>query len=345
MLAGVMFGTDVVSCLFAERINLQLRDQLEFRGYIGPNGDDSLERFSPGTKVIREWRELAELCQDKPCRIFSPGHRLSDLERWLSQQAVSQMDWEVVELPEPSDYMIKWLKFEGTIQEAFEACKGYDSSLPTTHAIETRLKLQSCQVPRTPCDYQLRQLRVVQGIFKHLRRPLRVIDFGGAVGEQYHDFREELDGLIESWTVVETPNFCAKAKTAFEGDILKFNDSLDNFSERPDLVVASSSLQYVDDVDLYLKQIIGLNPRFICIDRTAMNLGEESRIYIQRVFRNQDRWRYETSYPMQCHPEKKYLEALNPNYELISKEVLANESGADCEGIDVYSFWLAAARC
>ena len=102
-------------------------------------------------------------------------------------------------------------------------------------------------------------------------------------------------------------------------------------------MLASSSLQYVDDFEGYLSALVGLGAQFFCIDRTPMGAGEEMEIFLQRVFRSDGEFQYETSYPMFVYPESEYMEILSREYTVNVKNVLHGDSVETDDGkVDLF---------
>ncbi len=144
--------------------------------------------------------------------------------------------------------------------------------------------------------------------------------------------------------MVETPEMSEQARGPLSTERLGFVDSLDEVLVAPDFVLASSSLQYVDDFEGYFSSLLALGAQFFCIDRTPMAKDGASGIYLQRVFRNDGQWQYETSYPLFLHAESRYLEMLSEHYTLMSTSVLHDESKMSNAGKENYFFMLGLRR-
>jgi putative methyltransferase (TIGR04325 family) len=110
-----------------------------------------------------------------------------------------------------------------------------------------------------------------------------VLDFGGGLGVGYFRLSSVVPHAIASWRVIEKAHVVEHGARHFAADKLSFWRSLPEATEgwRPDIVIASSVLEYLPDRYDLLRQLVGLNPDKIVIDRSP--IGDEERIMIQRV--------------------------------------------------------------
>ena len=339
--AALMFGTDVVSCTYADHWNSQLGDGEPVVGFIAANGDRDLDVFRPDATVVRDHLSLVQATENQKVRILFPEYRRQDVEMWAKSMASLPAATELVALPAPPDYVIQWMPYSGSREAAFAACEGYDSIIPTQHAVASQNEKEaSSENMRTAA--QTRQVKLVETLANRFNRPLRVIDFGGAAGGHFITLDSDQRDLIESWTVVETPQMAKQARESLDIPKLNFIDNLEDVSGKPDLILASSSLQYVDDFDGYFEALLALEAEFLCIDRTPMGVNQDTPIFLQRVFRNQGPWCYETSYPMFLHPESKYMTRLAKDYHVHVKMVLRDESPMSDDFVGQYYFVVAS---
>ncbi len=126
---------------------------------------------------------------------------------------------------------------------------------------------------------------------------LSVVDVGGALGSSYFQHRSALAHLAElNWCVVEQPHFVSAGRTEFEGAGLSFSDSLDEAIDRvrPNVVVLSGVLQYLEHPREYLEDILSRGFKFILIDRTAAQFDVAAAPFVQHV----PAWIYSASYPV-----------------------------------------------
>lgn len=110
-----------------------------------------------------------------------------------------------------------------------------------------------------------------------------VLDFGGGLGVGYFRILPIVPTAIASWRVIEKAHVVEHGKRHFGDDKLSFWRSLPEATEgwRPDIVIASSVLEYLPDRYDALATLARLNPGKIVIDRSP--IGESERFMIQRV--------------------------------------------------------------
>jgi putative methyltransferase (TIGR04325 family) len=124
---------------------------------------------------------------------------------------------------------------------------------------------------------------------------LRVVDFGGALGSSYFQHRAALTHLDElKWCVVEQQHLVDAAKSELSNEALSFSA---NFGEavqnlRPNLLILSGVLQYLEEPHTFLRTCFAKGIDFILIDRTTAQYDMPERPYVQHV----PKWIYEASY-------------------------------------------------
>jgi putative methyltransferase (TIGR04325 family) len=115
---------------------------------------------------------------------------------------------------------------------------------------------------------------------------LSVLDFGGALGSSYYQNRGMLSHLETlSWHVVEQAHFVAAGQTEFQNDQLRFFPTMGESAvvSRPDVVLLSSVLQYLEDPVATLAQVAKLEADYILVDRTPILDEGPERIVVQTV--------------------------------------------------------------
>lgn len=116
-------------------------------------------------------------------------------------------------------------------------------------------------------------------------KELIVIDVGGACGAHYFYFKKILGNKIPIiWHVVETEAMCKKAR-AFENTELKFFSDLQAASQglnKIDLLLSSSTLQYVKDPRAFLINMIKLNASYVLLPRLSLTQEDKDIITVQK---------------------------------------------------------------
>jgi len=149
---------------------------------------------------------------------------------------------------------------------------------------------------------------------------LNLIDFGGSLGSTYFQNKKFLDTLNKvSWNVVEQPDFVKAGTELFQNEILRFypsiSDCYSNSTEKIDLILFSSVLQYLKNPFDLLKEAFGFNIQYIIVDRTGFTLNNKQRLTVQKVPSRI----YEASYPCWFFSEKNLLAFFEEsNYELVA---------------------------
>lgn len=148
---------------------------------------------------------------------------------------------------------------------------------------------------------------------------LEILDFGGGLGTSYFQNRNFLDHLKHlSWCIVEQDKFVKYGKESFEDDKLKFYYSVEEYGQthKPDAVLLSSSLQYIEKPYDILDQIIKLNPKYIIIDKTPFLDSGKDLITVQKVPPHI----YNASYPAWVFSYSDFLSFLKKNnYDLCTE--------------------------
>jgi putative methyltransferase (TIGR04325 family) len=146
---------------------------------------------------------------------------------------------------------------------------------------------------------------------------LSAIDYGGALGSTYFRCARYLKQLKQvRWTVVEQAGFVACGRREFESTVLRFASTLGECVEhgRPDIVIFSAVLQYLERPLDVLRQAALLQPRVIIIDRTPILRTRSSCVAIQRVPPRLGK----AAYPAWLFNEQQLLAAVPGNYALVS---------------------------
>jgi putative methyltransferase (TIGR04325 family) len=137
----------------------------------------------------------------------------------------------------------------------------------------------------------------------HRNRPMRVLDFGGALGGCYHQHRPFFAGAVQ-WMIVEQSHYVAIGQTEFETTELHFHATIESAcaTGNPDLVLLSSVLQYVQDPEKTLATLAALPTCGWLISRTPFCQEPDDLIVVQHVPRHI----YPASYPAWVFSESRF---------------------------------------
>jgi putative methyltransferase (TIGR04325 family) len=116
---------------------------------------------------------------------------------------------------------------------------------------------------------------------------LRVLDVGGSLGSSYWQNRRLLAHLQQlRWSVVEQPHFVAVGQAEIANEGLRFYESIDACvaEERPNVVLLSSVLPYVEEPYGLLRSVLGRQFDFVILDRTPFFVHDlPDRLTVEHV--------------------------------------------------------------
>jgi putative methyltransferase (TIGR04325 family) len=145
----------------------------------------------------------------------------------------------------------------------------------------------------------------------------RVLDFGGALGTTYWRHRGELarHGL-EKWDVVEQVVFVSTGRQ-FEQGPLRFFESVvaAETAARHDVLLASTSLQYLAQPDAALNDWMGRGFEWMLFNNLPLHRGRPDRIALQRVPPEI----YAASYPVWFFNREKLLARFTGRYDIVQE--------------------------
>lgn len=146
---------------------------------------------------------------------------------------------------------------------------------------------------------------------------LNVLDFGGSLGSVYFQNKKFFRTLKEfNWCIIEQKHFVDEGKKNFADEHLHFFYDINTCLMTHNINVAlfASSLQYLEQPYVYLKEVVSSKIEFIIIDRTPVMLSGGDRITVQKVQKKI----YNASYPCRIMSEKNLLSFfMGENYRII----------------------------
>lgn len=210
-------------------------------------------------------------------------------------------------------------------KDAKNASTGYDSDLILEKVRESTLKVKNGgshferdSVLFDKVQYPWPLLAGLLWIATQKEGRLNLLDFGGSLGSSYYQNRKFLAHLKElRWCIVEQKKFVECGKRDFENEHLKFHEDLDDCfrTQRPDAILFSSVLQYLENPYAILDKVLKLGFEFILIDRTPLIESGDDRITVQKVPPSI----YDASYPAWFFNRDKFLSFLSGDYELMAE--------------------------
>lgn len=212
-----------------------------------------------------------------------------------------------------------------TWEEARKESGGYDSEQILTKVRGSLLKVKNGEavyerdsVLFEKVQYSWPLLAALLWIVSQKGNRLNLVDFGGSLGSTYYQNRKFLSHLgAVRWSIVEQRRFVECGKRDFEDDRLKFYEDLETCvrDQRPDAILLSSVLQYLERPYDLLEKIFSSGFEFILVDRTPLLEKGEERIAVQTVPREI----YDASYPVRFFNREKFLSRFSKGYELMAE--------------------------
>jgi putative methyltransferase (TIGR04325 family) len=145
---------------------------------------------------------------------------------------------------------------------------------------------------------------------------LNVLDFGGALGASYFQHRKFLEALPHCrWNIVEQSHYVAAGRKHIQNEILRFYESVDEClgETKPNVVLLSSVLQYLDEPRDVLASLLCLGASVVIIDRTPFSGAPEDRHVIQQVPPSI----YPASYAMRIFSKLLFVSELDAEWQML----------------------------
>jgi len=149
---------------------------------------------------------------------------------------------------------------------------------------------------------------------------LSVLDFGGSLGSSYFQHRQFFDGLTDiRWSVVEQPHFVQAGRQYIQNENLRFYETICECEEfeKPNVILLSSVLQYLEKPDEFLGSILKTAANVLIIDKTPYSSKMFDGLATQHVSADI----YPASYPMHIFAESIFLEKMLLNWTLIASSL------------------------
>lgn len=115
---------------------------------------------------------------------------------------------------------------------------------------------------------------------------ISVVDFGGALGSTYFHYRDILSAIETKWCVVEQKHFvdCGKANVPEIDFYYNLDEALAS-ANKPNVLLLSSVLQYLDAPYKWLGDMLCKGFSYVIVDRTAFqyDIKAKDKIVLQNV--------------------------------------------------------------
>lgn len=218
------------------------------------------------------------------------------------------LDW----LPPPiiravTRFQNRAIQFEGDYTNWAEAaanCDGYNATTILSKVLDATLKVKRGEAAFERDSVAFAEIEYAWPITAGLMwvaaqngGELDILDFGGALGSSYFQNRVFLTALPSvRWSVVEQPHYVTAGRKFIRDESLRFYLSIEECCKenKPAVVLLSSVLQYLPEVDVVIDAINRSTASVVIIDRTPFNDEAADKICIQNVPDHI----YRASYPM-----------------------------------------------
>ena len=201
-------------------------------------------------------------------------------------------------------------------------CKGYDDKDILNKVLNSTLKVKSGEMAyerdgilfdRIETSWQI--LAGIVWVAARNNGNLCVLDMGGSLGTTYFQNDRFLNDInLSSWNIVEQPHYVKAGRAHIQDEILRFYDSIENCLNEcnPNVVLISSSLQYMPDPGAVLDSLSRIGADAIIIDRTIINNFKSNIIYVQHATPS-----IGGSYPCYTISESWLIDTLEKTYDLV----------------------------
>ncbi|HEU5166443.1 MAG TPA: TIGR04325 family methyltransferase [Chitinophagaceae bacterium] len=220
------------------------------------------------------------------------------------------------------------IHFNGLYNNWDEAAKqstGYNTDLILQKCKESLIKVRNGEAVFERDSVLFDNIEYSWGVLAGLQKAaiennnqLCVLDFGGSLGSSYFQNKTFLKNLAKiDWCIVEQKNFVECGKKDFSSEELHFFHSIEECLQlyRPNVLLLSSVMQYLDQPYEWLHRLIRQGIKYIIIDRTPFANSDRDFLTIQHVSKEV----YEASYPVWIFDKNLFLDTLMKNYRLIGE--------------------------
>jgi putative methyltransferase (TIGR04325 family) len=161
-------------------------------------------------------------------------------------------------------------------------------------------------------DHVQYSLPVMAALGRIAKPKLRVIDFGGAFGGLYRQYKA-FHRKPASWSVVEQPAMVKLGREHFREADLDFHPTLEAAGPA-DAILLSSSLQYLPAPYELVRTILATRIPHVIIDRTPCSAQPRDILAVQKVPAEI----YSASYPCWIFSRTRLLQAFAPAYDAVA---------------------------
>lgn len=215
----------------------------------------------------------------------------------ILSEATSKQNNEYTKIEIPIGFHGDYSSFD----EALSVCgHSADANYSNTDLLEKTLYRTNKLVLTESNVMNTKTMRLLSVFYRLISKDLKeltVLDFGGALGNHYFSIRKYLPrDLMIHWKVVELTKTAEIGNKHFANGELSFVDKIEEKIDcYPNILLSSSSLQYVPDPLQMALCFSKMHPDWIVFDRMPFLTHGSAKVVIQRVSPHV----YDALYP--CH--------------------------------------------
>ena len=167
-------------------------------------------------------------------------------------------------------------------------------------------------------DHDNELLDLINSLSNKENTKINILDFGGSLGSLYFRHKKYIKHVF-CWSIIEQPKYVEEGISNFQNSELKFFYNIKALNEnyKPDILIISSVLQYIENYREILDDLIKLNPKYILILKTPLNNKPNNEIYIQKPAKHI----YKSNYPSWVFSNDNVLKIIEKKYKLIKKKL------------------------
>lgn len=171
-------------------------------------------------------------------------------------------------------------------------------------------------------DYDKYILKLFDFYSDKNNKTVKILDFGGSIGSLYFKYKKKLKNKF-LWSIIEQKKFVDEGKKNFQNDELNFFYNINEYLNlhNPDIILASSSLQYLKNYKEDLKKIIDSNAKHIIILKTPFSKKYKDEIYIQKPAKHI----YKSTYPCWIFSQINFINKFLDKFDLDEKKITQPE--------------------
>ena len=171
-------------------------------------------------------------------------------------------------------------------------------------------------------NYDNYLIKILDIYSKKKNKTLKILDFGGSLGSLYFYYKDKINNKF-NWSIIEQKKFVKEGRRTFQNSELYFFNSIEEYKKTflPDIIIASSSLQYLENYKDILNKILNLNPDYIIILKTPFDNKMFDEIYVQKPPKNV----YNSTYPSWIFSYETFLINFRDKFVLEEKKIVKPE--------------------